>query len=93
MMTKQIDRGKFPALHLLHQLLQFCAETGGLGFVFMHDGVFKQRIQPLDLLNRLVSLWHRHLYNLYCVTVADPSETPNFFENGIMFSREKRMMP
>jgi hypothetical protein len=23
----------------------------GLGFVFMHDGVFKQRVQPLDFLN------------------------------------------
>jgi len=32
----------------------------GLGFVFMHDGVFKQRVQPLDFLNRFVSLWHRH---------------------------------
>ena len=36
------------------------AEARGLGFVTMHDGVFKQRIQPLDLLNRFVSLWHRH---------------------------------
>ena len=34
----------------------------------MHDGVFKQRIQPPDFLNRFVSLWHRHLYKLYCVT-------------------------
>ena len=52
------------ALHLLHQAMQLCAEASGLGFVFMHDGVFKQGIQPLDFLNRSVSLWHRHLYNL-----------------------------
>ena len=31
------------ALHLLHQLRQLCAEARGLGFVIMHDGVFKQR--------------------------------------------------
>ena len=68
MKTEQIDRGKSDALHLLHQLRQLGAEAGGLGFVIMHDGVFKQRIQPLDFLNRFVSLWHRHLYNLYCVT-------------------------
>ncbi|MBR5457394.1 MAG: hypothetical protein IKV56_01390, partial [Kiritimatiellae bacterium] len=48
------------ALHLLHQFRQLGAEAGGLGFVIMHDGVFKQRIQPLDFLNRFVSLWHRH---------------------------------
>ena len=51
MKTEQIDRGKSDALHLLHQFRQLCAEAGGLGFVFMHDGVFKQRIQPLDFLN------------------------------------------
>ncbi len=43
MKTEQIDRGKSVALHLLHQPLQLGAEAGGLGFVFMHDGVFKQR--------------------------------------------------
>ena len=53
-------RGTSDALHLLHQTMQLCAEAGGLGFVFMHDGVFKQRIQPLDSLNCFVSLWHRH---------------------------------
>ena len=52
MKTEQIDRGKSVALHLLHQFRQLGAETGGLGFVIMHDGVFKQRIQPLDFLNR-----------------------------------------
>ena len=31
------------ALHLLHQFRQLGAEAGGLGFVIMHDGVFKQR--------------------------------------------------
>ena len=56
------------ALHFLHQALQLCAEAGGLGFVIMHDGVFKQGVQPLDFLNRLASLWPRHLYDLYCVT-------------------------
>ena len=60
METEQIDRGKSVALHLLHQFRQLGAEAGGLGFVTMHDGVFKQRIQPLDFLNRFVSLWHRH---------------------------------
>jgi len=40
--------------------MQLCAEASGLGFVFMHDGIFKQGIQPLDFLNRFVSLWHRH---------------------------------
>ena len=30
----------------------------------MNNGVFKQGVKPLDFLNRLVSLWHRHLYNL-----------------------------
>ena len=34
-------------LHLLHQALQLCAEAGGLGFVPMHDGIFK----TLDFLN------------------------------------------
>ena len=43
MKTEQIDRGKSDALHLLHQFRQLGAEAGGLGFVFMHDGVFKQR--------------------------------------------------
>ena len=51
MKTEQIDRGKSDALHLLHQSLQLCAEAGGLGFVIMHDGVFKQCVQPLDFLN------------------------------------------
>ena len=64
MKTEQIDRGKSDTLHLLHQFRQLGAEARGLGFVPMHDGVFKQRIQPLDFLNRFVSLWHRHLYNL-----------------------------
>ena len=36
-------RGKSVALHLLHQFHQLCTKAGGLGFVFMHDGVFKQR--------------------------------------------------
>ena len=40
---EQIDRGKSVALHLLHQFRQLGAEAGGLGFVIMHDGVFKQR--------------------------------------------------
>ena len=61
MMTEQIDRGKSDALHLLHQSRQLGAEARGLGFVPMHDGVFKQGIQPLDFLDRFVSLWHRHL--------------------------------
>ena len=52
METEQIDRGKSVALHLLHQFRQLGAKSGGLGFVIMHDGVFKQRIQPLDFLNR-----------------------------------------
>ena len=43
MKTEQIDRGKSDALHLIHQFRQLCAEAGSLGFVFMHDGVFKQR--------------------------------------------------
>ena len=43
METEQIDRGKSDALHLLHQSLQLGAEARGFGFVFMHDGVFKQR--------------------------------------------------
>jgi hypothetical protein len=43
MKTEQIDRGKSDALHFLHQLRQLCAEARGLGFVIMHDGVFKQR--------------------------------------------------
>ena len=43
MMTEQIDRGKSDALHLLHQSRQLGAKSGGLGFVIMHDGVFKQR--------------------------------------------------
>ena len=30
-------------LHLLHQFRQLGAEAGGLGFIAMHDGVFKQR--------------------------------------------------
>ena len=51
METAQIDRGKSDTLHFLRQFRQFCAEAGGLGFVPMHDGVFKQRIQPLDFLN------------------------------------------
>ena len=63
MKTEQIDRGKTVALHLIHQFRQLCAEAGGLGFVIMHDGVFKQCIQPLDFPNRFVSLWHRHLYD------------------------------
>ena len=37
----------YDALHLLHQFCQLGAEAGGLGFVPMHDGVFKQRIQLL----------------------------------------------
>ena len=37
------QRGKSAALHLLHQFRQLGAEAGGLSFVFMHDGVFKQR--------------------------------------------------
>jgi len=57
---RQNCRGKSSALHLLHKFRQLCAETGGLGFVIMHDGVFKQHIQSLDFLNRFVSLWHRH---------------------------------
>ena len=61
MKTEQIDRGKSVALYLLHQFRQLGAEAGGLGFVIMHDGVFKQGVQPLDLLNRFISLWHRHL--------------------------------
>ena len=36
---------------LLYQAVQLGAEARGLGFISMHDGVFKQRIQPLDLLN------------------------------------------
>ena len=61
------------SLHLFHQFRQFRTEAGGLGFVAMLNGIFKQQIQPLDFLNHLVSLWHRHLYNLllrhsYCVT-------------------------
>ena len=36
-------RGKSDALHLLHQFRQLGAEAGDLGFVLMHDGVFKQR--------------------------------------------------
>ena len=47
METEQIDRGKTAALHLLHQVCQLGAEAGGLGFVAMHDGVFKQGIQLL----------------------------------------------
>ena len=43
MKTEQIDRGKSDALHLLHQFRQLAAEARGLGFVIMHDGVFKQR--------------------------------------------------
>ena len=43
MKTEQIDRGKSVALHLLHQFRQLGAEAGGLGFIAMHDGVFKQR--------------------------------------------------
>ena len=31
------------ALHLLHQAMQLCTEASSLGFVPMHDGVFKQR--------------------------------------------------
>ena len=37
------NRGKSVALHLLHQFRQLGTEAGGLGFVFMHDGIFKQR--------------------------------------------------
>ena len=49
-----------------------CAEAGGLGFVIMHDGIFKQRIQPLNFLNRFVSLWHRHrLYQFNAEPCAD----------------------
>ena len=43
MKTEQIDRGKSTMLHLLHQFRQLCAEAGGLSFVIMHYGVFKQR--------------------------------------------------
>ncbi len=32
------------------------ADALGLFLVPMHDGVFKQRIEPLDFLNRFVSL-------------------------------------
>jgi len=56
MKTEQIDRGKSDTLHLLHQFRQLGAEASGLGFVPIHDGVFKQSIQPLDFLNRLVSM-------------------------------------
>ena len=47
-------------LDLVGQLAQGGAEALGLGFIPMHDRILKQRIQPLDLLNRLISLWHRH---------------------------------
>ena len=47
------------------------AEALGLGFVSMHDRIFKQRIQPLDRLNRIVSLWHRH--RLYSANGVRPS--------------------
>jgi len=37
------QRGKPTSLHLLHQFRQLGTEALGLGFVIMHDGVFKQR--------------------------------------------------
>ena len=43
MKTEQTYRGKSDALHLLQQFRQLGEEAGGLGFVTMHDGVFKQR--------------------------------------------------
>ena len=35
--------------NLFRQAAQFGAEAVGLGFVVVHDGVLKQRIQPLPL--------------------------------------------
>ena len=60
METEQIDRGKSVALHLLHQFRQLGAEAGGLGFVAMHDDIFKQGVKSLDRLYCIVSLRHRH---------------------------------
>ena len=43
------------------EALQLFTEARGLGFIAMLNGIFKQQIQPLDFLNHIVSLWHRHL--------------------------------
>ena len=43
------------------QLAQLFADALGLGFGSMLNGVFKQGIQSLDLLNRIASLRHRNL--------------------------------
>ena len=77
-----LDRGKSTALHLLHQFRQLGAEAGGLGFVPMHDGVFKQRIQPLDFLNRFVSLWHRHDFFLLRQSLQPIAQRQEFFKFG-----------
>ena len=42
------------------EALQLFANALGLGFVAMLNGIFKQQIKPLDFLNHIVSLWHRH---------------------------------
>ena len=42
------------------EALEASAAAFGLGGVVVLDGILQKRVQPLDLLNRIVSLWHRH---------------------------------
>jgi hypothetical protein len=50
---------RFVELYLVGQLAQLRVEALGF-FLSMHDRILKQNILPLDLINRLISLWHRH---------------------------------
>ena len=75
----------------LERRRKHCAEAGGLGFVAMHDGIFKQGIQPLDFLN-LSSIARKSEGGSFRLFVASPfvqppTASPNLLNSYQLFSQ------
>ena len=64
---------KIPAEIVETKVLKFGAQTFGLFVLSVHNRVFKQCVQPLDFLNRLVFLWHRHDAYISYINKSDKS--------------------